>query len=139
MKKIASIITIAMSAGMLYAQDVTPLQGDMDHKGDINLEDVKYLADVLLQKQAVEQWLASNGKVIHTTDVDGTRNLCGDMDASGTLTVKDLVMLVALTKDPSKAKVVRVNSQGQIVISDGSGFVFDPEDDGLIDDGEIIF
>lgn len=139
MKKISSVISIALAAGLLHAQNGTPLQGDMNHDGSINSDDVTCMAEILLQRRSLEQWQAKNGSVTYSTLVSGTQNLCGDLDASGTLTVKDLVSLVALTKNPSEAKVVSVNSQGQIVFTNGSGFLFNPEDGGLIDDGEIIF
>lgn len=136
--KYSLIILLALLSTPLWSQVSTPLNGDMDHNNRIDAEDVKVLAKMIVGKQAQEQWQVQNGSIVASTSVVGVTNLCGDINHDKKLSVLDIVRLVAIVKDPAKAERVIIRN-GAINYASGSGFGFNPEDGGLVDDGEEEF
>lgn len=136
--KYSLIILLALLSTPLWSQVSTPLNGDMDHNNRIDAEDVKVLAKMIVGKQAQEQWQVQNGSIVASTSVVGVTNLCGDINHDKKLSVLDIVRLVAIVKDPAKAERVIIRN-GAIDYASGSGFDFNPEDGGLVDDGEEEF
>lgn len=132
--KYSLIILLALLSTPLWSQVSTPLNGDMDHNNRIDAEDVKVLAKMIVGKQAQEQWQVQNGSIVASTSVVGVTNLCGDINHDKKLSVLDIVRLVAIVKDPAKAERVIIRN-GAIDYASGSGFDFNPEDGGLVDDG----
>lgn len=136
--KYSLIILLALLSTPLWSQVSTPLNGDMDHNNRIDAEDVKVLTKMIVGKQAQEQWQVQNGSIVASTSVVGVTNLCGDINHDKKLSVLDIVRLVAIVKDPAKAERVIIRN-GAIDYASGSGFDFNPEDGGLVDDGEEEF
>lgn len=136
MKFIFSLFFLFLALPLYAAVDI--IHGDMDQDGDIDTYDISWLADVLVQRKATEQWQASEGEVVASAAVSGTSDLCCDINHDRVVNVRDLVLLITLAANPSKQERVIVK-EGCIAYINGSGFEFIFGNQELTDDGIIEF
>lgn len=135
------LLMVLMSSLRVWADNTVVLHGDVTHDGAITEQDAKLLVEMVLQSKPQQMWRVLDGRVAYRTISLGTVNtdpLCGDMDHNGQLDIVDVIKLIELVKDPSKAERVGVMG-GKITFMNTGGINFNPEDGGFIDDGVIEF
>lgn len=137
-KRFLFLLAFALLGSMSKAQNKPILSGDLNHDGIIDREDMSELSSIILQQRQPSQWVLKDGMITYSSIAEGQTNLCGDINHDATITVLDITCLINIINDPSLAeRLIVLNNK--ICFTDKSGFIFNPEDDGLIDDGEEEF
>lgn len=137
-KRFLFLLAFALLGSMSKAQNKPILSGDLNHDGIIDRNDVNELCSIILLQRQPSQWILKGGVITYSSIAEGQTNLCGDINHDGKITVLDMSRLISIVSDSSLAERLIV-VDNRIYYTNESGFIFNPEDEGLINDGEEEF
>jgi len=119
----------------------TVILGDMNHDGKITKDDVTLLSFVCLQKNDLQIGTVNGDAITFSTSATFSPSstnktfLNGDLNFDNKITISDVTRLIKYINNPASMLYVVVR-EGKIVFVNKQGFVFNPEEDDFVDDGE---